>query len=111
MLTFTDAKHIEQPNLRNQLTRKMRGGLDTLRPTLSQCMKQSAMIVSDSDRGFGFLLTETARLFRRVVDRRLHPLGLTRAQWSVLAILSNRDGLSQSLWLTSSKSRRPPPAA
>lgn len=54
------------------------------------------MIVSDSDRGFGFLLTETARLFRKILDRRLHPLGLTRAQWSVLAILSSRDGLSQS---------------
>ena len=54
------------------------------------------MIINDSDRGFGFLLTETARLFRKVLDRRLHPLGLTRAQWSVLAILSKRDGLSQS---------------
>ncbi len=54
------------------------------------------MFINDSDRGFGFLLTETARLFRKVLDRRLHPLGLTRAQWSVLAILSNRDGLSQS---------------
>ena len=49
------------------------------------------MIINDSDRGFGFLLTETARLFRKVLDRRL-----TRAQWSVLAICSYRDGLSQS---------------
>ena len=54
------------------------------------------MLINDTDRGFGFLLTETARLFRQLIDRRLHPLGLTRAQWSVLAILSNRDGLSQS---------------
>jgi len=54
------------------------------------------MIINDSDRGLGFLLTETARLLRKLIDRRLHPLGLTRAQWSVLAILSNRDGLSQS---------------
>jgi DNA-binding MarR family transcriptional regulator len=54
------------------------------------------MIINDSDRGFGFLLTESARLFRKLLDRRLHPLGLSRAQWSVLAILSNRDGLSQS---------------
>lgn len=54
------------------------------------------MMINDSDRGFGFLLTETARLFRKLLDRRLHPLGLSRAQWSVLAILSNRDGLSQS---------------
>jgi DNA-binding MarR family transcriptional regulator len=54
------------------------------------------MMFNDSDRGFGFLLTETARLLRKLLDRRLQPLGLTRAQWSVLAILSNREGLSQS---------------
>ncbi len=54
------------------------------------------MIVQDSDRGIGFLLTDAARLLRKLIDRRLQPLGLTRAQWSVLAILSNRDGLSQS---------------
>jgi DNA-binding MarR family transcriptional regulator len=54
------------------------------------------MLINDTDRGFGFLLTETSRLFRKLIDRRLHPLGLTRAQWSVLAIVSNRDGLSQS---------------
>jgi DNA-binding MarR family transcriptional regulator len=54
------------------------------------------MLINEGDRGFGFLLTEAARLLRRLLDRRLHPLGLTRAQWSVLAILSFRDGLSQS---------------
>lgn len=54
------------------------------------------MLINEGDRGFGFLLTEAARLLRRLLDRRLHPLGLTRAQWSVLAILSHRDGLSQS---------------
>lgn len=54
------------------------------------------MLISESDRGFGFLLTEAARLLRKLLDRRLHPLGLTRAQWSVLAILASRDGLSQS---------------
>jgi len=54
------------------------------------------MIVQDSDRGPGFLLTEAARLLRKLIDRRLQPLGLTRAQWSVLAILSYHDGLSQS---------------
>jgi DNA-binding MarR family transcriptional regulator len=54
------------------------------------------MMFNESDRGFGFLLTESARLLRKLVDRRLQPLGLTRAQWSVLAILSRRDGLSQS---------------
>lgn len=54
------------------------------------------MILGDLDRGLGFLLTEAARLLRKLIDRRLQPLGLTRAQWSVLAILSRHDGLSQS---------------
>jgi len=54
------------------------------------------MIIDDSQRGSGFLLTETARLLRKLIDRRLQPLGLTRAQWSILAILSNQEGLSQS---------------
>ena len=35
-------------------------------------------------------------MLRKLIDRRLQPLGLSRAQWSVLAILSNQEGLSQS---------------
>ncbi|EXI67622.1 MAG: Transcriptional regulator SlyA [Candidatus Accumulibacter adjunctus] len=54
------------------------------------------MIIDDSQRGTGFLLTESARLLRKLIDRRLQPLGLTRAQWSILAILSRQEGLSQS---------------
>lgn len=54
------------------------------------------MIIHDSHRGEGFLLTDAARLLRKLIDRRLQPLGLTRAQWSILAILSNHEGLSQS---------------
>ena len=54
------------------------------------------MIIQDSCRGPGFLLTDAAHLLRKLIDRRLQPLGLSRAQWSVLAILSNREGLSQS---------------
>ena len=54
------------------------------------------MIIHDSQRGAGFLLTDSARLLRKLIDRRLHPLGLSRAQWSILAILSNHEGLSQS---------------
>ncbi len=54
------------------------------------------MIFEDSNRGFGFLMTEAARLLRRLIDRRLMPQGLTRAQWGVLAVLSRRDGLTQS---------------
>ena len=55
-----------------------------------------SMIIHDSHRGAGFLLTDSARLLRKLIDRRLQPLGLSRAQWSVLAILSNHEGVSQS---------------
>jgi DNA-binding MarR family transcriptional regulator len=54
------------------------------------------MIIHEDDKGVGFLLTDTARLFRRLVDRRLQPFRLTRAQWAILAMLASRDGLSQS---------------
>lgn len=54
------------------------------------------MIIHDSQRGAGFLLTDSARLLRKLIDRRLQPLGLSRAQWSVLAILANHEGVSQS---------------
>ena len=54
------------------------------------------MIIHDSQRGAGFLLTDSARLLRKLIDRRLQPLGLSRAQWSVLATLSNHEGVSQS---------------
>jgi len=54
------------------------------------------MIIQDSFRGTGFLLTDSAHLLRKLIDRRLQPLGLSRAQWSILAILSNHNGLSQS---------------
>lgn len=54
------------------------------------------MIIHEEDKGFGFLLTETARLLRKLIDRRLQPVGLTRAQWAILAALANRDGMSQS---------------
>ncbi len=54
------------------------------------------MLIQDAHRGTGFLLTDSARLLRKLMDRRLLPLDLSRAQWSILAILSNHDGLSQS---------------
>jgi DNA-binding MarR family transcriptional regulator len=54
------------------------------------------MIIHEEDKGFGFLLTDSARLLSKLIDRRLQPFGLTRAQWAVLASLNSRDGLSQS---------------
>ena len=43
----------------------------------------------------GFLVHDVSRLRRRVVDRALKPLGVTRSQWWVLAFLSRADGMSQ----------------
>ena len=54
------------------------------------------MIIHEEDKGFGFLLTDSARLLRKLIDRRLQPFGLTRAQWAILAALADHDGLSQS---------------
>lgn len=47
------------------------------------------------DRNFGFLLYDAARLMRRNFDRRARQVGLTRAQWSVLAHLARNEGVRQ----------------
>ncbi|MFZ5789107.1 MAG: MarR family winged helix-turn-helix transcriptional regulator [Pseudomonadota bacterium] len=49
----------------------------------------------DPERSFGFLLYDAARLLRRDFDRRARSLGLTRAQWSVLAHLARNEGSNQ----------------
>ncbi len=54
------------------------------------------MLVSQSERGIGFLLTDVSHLLRKVIDRRLQPRGLTRAQWAVLASLASCEGVTQS---------------
>jgi len=44
----------------------------------------------------GQLMTETARLWRSALDRRLAPLGLSRAQWQVLLhVVRNREPMTQ----------------
>lgn len=50
---------------------------------------------NENDRELGFLLSDVARLLRRDFDRRAQKLGLTRAQWSVLARLSRQEGVKQ----------------
>lgn len=49
----------------------------------------------DPSLRFGFLVHDVSRLRRVVVDRALKPLGMTRAQWQVIAFLSRRDGMKQ----------------
>lgn len=45
----------------------------------------------------GYLLHETSRMRRAIFDKALRPLGITRAQWWLLATLSNlpEEGVSQ----------------
>ena len=46
-------------------------------------------------RAFGFLLSDVARTLRTVVDHEARAIGMTRAQWSVLARLQRAEGLKQ----------------
>ena len=50
----------------------------------------------DPERSFGFLLHDVSRLLRKRFDRRARTIGLTRAQWFVMAHLSRNEGLNQS---------------
>jgi len=54
------------------------------------------MPTSELDRSLGFLLHDVSRLLRKRFDRRARALGLTRAQWSVIAHLRRNEGLTQS---------------
>jgi MarR family transcriptional regulator, transcriptional regulator for hemolysin len=49
----------------------------------------------DLDSSFGFLLHDIARLMRKRFDQRARNLGLTRAQWQVLAHLARHEGINQ----------------
>ncbi len=43
----------------------------------------------------GFLIADTARLLRKRFDQRAREIGLTRAQWQVLAYLAINEGINQ----------------
>ena len=47
------------------------------------------------EQSLGFLIIDTARLMRRRFDQRARHLGLTRAQWQVLAHLQRNEGINQ----------------
>ena len=47
-------------------------------------------------REFAFLLNDVARLLRTYADQRARRLGITRAQWAVMARLEHAEGLKQS---------------
>ena len=50
---------------------------------------------AEFEEGLGFAIHDVARLMRWSFDRQSQSLGLTRAQWSVLAHLYRGDGLQQ----------------
>lgn len=47
------------------------------------------------EQGFGFLLHDIARHLRKRFDQRARVLGLSRAQWQVLAHLHRHEGINQ----------------
>lgn len=47
------------------------------------------------DNSFGFVIHDVTRLLRWEFDRQAQALGLTRAQWSVLAHLQRNQGVQQ----------------
>ncbi len=49
----------------------------------------------DEEHYIGYTLTDVARLLRTVFERRVRSLGLTRAQWVVIARVHRHPGLSQ----------------
>ena len=51
--------------------------------------------MKNHERSFGFVLYDAARLLRRDFERRARGVGLTRAQWAVLAYLSRNEGINQ----------------
>jgi DNA-binding MarR family transcriptional regulator len=53
------------------------------------------MAFKDTPSTLGFLFADIARLLRRNMDRRLHALGLTQAQWRAIARLSRNEGMTQ----------------
>lgn len=53
------------------------------------------MADSTLERSFGFLLHDVSRLLRKRFDRRAQSLGITRAQWSVIAHLHRHEGVNQ----------------
>ena len=45
--------------------------------------------------GIGFLMSDVARLMRRRFDERASAIGVTRAQWRTLTVLSRNEGANQ----------------
>jgi len=53
------------------------------------------MADAQPNQSLGFLIADVSRLMRRNFDRRAQQIGLSRAQWQVLAWLKRNEGISQ----------------
>ena len=53
------------------------------------------MSYRDPPEHVGFVIGDVSRMLRTVYDRRVEPLGLTRALWRVLARISRHEGCTQ----------------
>jgi MarR family transcriptional regulator, transcriptional regulator for hemolysin len=53
------------------------------------------MADTQPEQSFGFLVADVSRLLRRNFDKRAQKIGLSRAQWQVLAWLKRNEGISQ----------------
>ena len=54
------------------------------------------LMTPDDEHYIGYSITDVGRLLRTVFERRVRAVGLTRAQWLVIARVHRRPGLSQS---------------
>ena len=53
------------------------------------------MTFKDPPEHVAYLIGDVSRIFRTVYDRRVEPLGLTRAQWRVLSRINRMEGATQ----------------
>ena len=53
------------------------------------------MNYQEPPENIGFIIGDVSRMLRTVYDRRVEPLGLTRAQWRVMARISRKEGCTQ----------------
>ncbi|WP_084520686.1 MarR family winged helix-turn-helix transcriptional regulator [Thauera terpenica] len=74
-------------------TRKSRGvEAESSAPARSALPDQTAL---RRDIRLGYLIHDVSRMRRTAFDQLMKPLGITRAQWWVLAHLSRHDGMAQ----------------
>ena len=58
-------------------------------------MNASVDLATKPQQSLGFMLSDASRLIRRNFNRRVQALGLTQAQWQMLAHLARNEGVRQ----------------